>query len=250
MYNFGQKLAQKLQQKPVSAKVAETLVETCFYQHLGLNRCWQKLANTDTHSPSAAHWKTCGQSINWFICMAAKSWIARLTIRHNRTFFTNSYGWDVISGNLSKLAFFEGLGHFEHKFQTEDGNGWCQKTKSDYPFVWYQNICSALFAFVIKHTCERQTDRKNYHSKGHASIATSHSNKLTILINWIIQFILHIRCVPKKFPPLESLYLCQILTDFQNFRTTGKHMKFATKPIWRYPSYLRYVGTLAWEIKN
>ena len=37
----GQKLAQKLRQKPVSAKVAET----CFCQD-GLNRCWQKLANT------------------------------------------------------------------------------------------------------------------------------------------------------------------------------------------------------------
>ena len=26
------------------------------------------------------------------------------------------------------------------------------------PFVWYQNICSALFGFVIKHACDRQTD--------------------------------------------------------------------------------------------
>jgi len=36
-------------QKPVSAKVAETLVETCFCQdglNIGLTRCWQKLANT------------------------------------------------------------------------------------------------------------------------------------------------------------------------------------------------------------
>ena len=38
-----------------------------------------------------------------------------------------------MSGNLSKSAFFEGVGHFEHKFQTE-GEGmsptnhcWCQK---------------------------------------------------------------------------------------------------------------------------
>ena len=40
----GQKLAQKLWQKRISAKVAETLVETCFCQD-GLN-LWQKLANT------------------------------------------------------------------------------------------------------------------------------------------------------------------------------------------------------------
>ena len=34
----------------------------------------------------------------------------------------------------------------------------------------------------------------------------------------------------KKFPPLNSLQLCQILTDFQNFCTAGKRMIFATKP--------------------
>ena len=34
----------------------------------------------------------------------------RLPIRHDWTFFAISYGWDVISGNLSKSAFFEGDG--------------------------------------------------------------------------------------------------------------------------------------------
>jgi len=34
----------------------------------------------------------------------------RLPIRHDWTFFAVFYGWDVISGNLSKLAFFEGGG--------------------------------------------------------------------------------------------------------------------------------------------
>ena len=32
----------------------------------------------------------------------------------------------------------------------------------------------------------------------------------------------------KKFPPLNSV---QILTNFQNFCTAGKRMKFATKPM-------------------
>ena len=41
-------------------------------------------------------------------------------------------------------------------------------------------------------------------------------------------------CLKKKVPPLNSLQLCQILTDFQNFCTAGKHMKFATKPMWQY----------------
>ena len=34
----------------------------------------------------------------------------------------------------------------------------------------------------------------------------------------------------KKFPPLDSLQLCQILTDFQNFCTAEKRMKFSTNP--------------------
>ena len=42
--NSGRNLFLPKWQKPVSAKVAETLVETCFCQD-GLNQCWQKLAN-------------------------------------------------------------------------------------------------------------------------------------------------------------------------------------------------------------
>jgi len=30
---------------------------------------------------------------------------------------------------------------------------------SDCPFVWYQNIRSALFGFVTSHACDRQTAR-------------------------------------------------------------------------------------------
>ena len=38
----------------------------------------------------------------------------------------------------------------------------------------------------------------------------------------------HVHCVSKKFPPLNSLLLCQSLIDFQNVCTAGKHMTFAT----------------------
>ena len=40
----------------------------------------------------------------------ARNWKARgrLPIRHNWTFFAISYGWDIISRNRSKSAFFEG----------------------------------------------------------------------------------------------------------------------------------------------
>jgi len=42
--------------------------------------------------------------------------------------------------------------------------------------VWYQNISSALFGFVTKHACVRQTDRQNYDTQDRASIAASHGN--------------------------------------------------------------------------
>ena len=41
-----------------------------------------------------------------------------------------------------------------------------------------------------------------------------------------------------------------MLTDFQNFYTAGKRMKFATKPIRQCPPHLMHVATLPWEIKK
>jgi len=57
-------------------------------------------------------------------------------------------------------------------------------------------------------------------------------------------------CLKKKFPPLYSLQLCQIFTDFHTFCVGGQRMKFATKPIQHYPPHLKRVATLPWEIKN
>ena len=49
-----------------------------------------------------------------------------------------------------------------------------------------------------------------------------------------------VQCVSKKFPPFNSLQLCQILTEFlQNFCSAEKRMKFATKPISQYQSHLK-----------
>jgi len=48
----------------------------------------------NVRTPSIAHWET----------------RCRLPIGHNWTFYVISYGWDVISWNLSKSAFFEGVG--------------------------------------------------------------------------------------------------------------------------------------------
>ena len=56
----------------------------------------------------------------------------------------------------------------------------------------------------------------------------------------------------KRFPPLNSLQLCQVVTDFQNVCTveTWKRTKFAANPIQHYPPHLRHVATLTWEIKH
>ena len=50
---------------------------------------------SNVRTPSVAHWKL--------------SWL-HIRFRHNWSLFTISYGWDVISGNLSKSASFEGGG--------------------------------------------------------------------------------------------------------------------------------------------
>ena len=96
-------------------------------------------------TPSIARWKARG----------------RLPIRHNWTLFAIAYGWDVVSG---KSAFFEG--YVSLWKQISNGRGRRPPTtvgvrKLDWlPFVWYQNIRSALFGFVTKHACDRQTDRR------------------------------------------------------------------------------------------
>ena len=56
------------------------------------------------------------------------------------------------------------MGHFERKFQMEGGVAYqpllVSENYSDCPFLWYQNIRSALFRFVTKHACDGQTDRR------------------------------------------------------------------------------------------
>ena len=105
----------------------------------------------NARTPSMACWKARG----------------RLYIRHNWTFFATSYGWDVVSGNLSKSPFFEGVGHFRRIFDREGGfvhqpllvsENW-----SDCRFVWYQKIRSPSFGFVAyTRVTDGQTDRHTY----------------------------------------------------------------------------------------
>ena len=48
-------------------------------------------------------------------CAYASGWFLFVII----DFFAISYGWEVISGDLSKSSFFKAVGHFEAKFLVE-----------------------------------------------------------------------------------------------------------------------------------
>ena len=92
-----------------------------------------------------------------------------------------------------EVGVFRRVDHFERKFQTE----WdithqsllVLENYSDCPFVLYQNIQGALFGFVTKHACDRQTDhgrtnKQNYDSQDRTSIAASRGKKLLNMRNW------------------------------------------------------------------
>ena len=89
----------------------------------------------------------------------------RLYIRHNWTFSYLIRLRRYEQKSVEVSVFRRGVGHFGRKFQTEGGvthqpllvSEW----QSDCPFVWCQNIRSALCGFVTKHACDRQTDRQN-----------------------------------------------------------------------------------------
>ena len=54
----------------------------------------------------------------------------------------------------------------------------------------------------------------------------------------------------KKVPTFELSATLSNLNRFSNFCTAGKRIKFATNIVRHYPSHLRHVATLPWEIKN
>ena len=77
---------------------------------------------SNVRTPSIARWKA--------------RWKARgrLSIYHNWTLFAISYRWYVISGNLSKSAFFEEgwvtlSANFRQKGASPTNHCWCQKTR-------------------------------------------------------------------------------------------------------------------------
>ena len=99
-------------------------------------------------------------------------------MRHNWTLFAISYGWDVISGNRSKSAFFEGVGHFERKFQTEGASPInhlrCQNSRMI--ALSYGIKTSAVYCLIMSQNMrvtDGQTDRQDCNSQDRANIAAS-----------------------------------------------------------------------------
>ena len=97
--------------------------------------------------PSMAHWKARG----------------RLYIRCNWTFFAISYGWDVMSGNRSKSAFFwRGWvtlrADFRGKGASPTNHCWCQKIRVIVVSCGIK-ICAVRCSFFTIHASDRRTDR-------------------------------------------------------------------------------------------
>ena len=108
----------------------------------------------NVHTPSMARWKARG----------------RLYVRRNWTFFAISYGWDVMSGNRSRSAFFEGGVILNPDFR---GKGASPTNHS-----WYQSsrviaLSCGIKISAVRHlvlsqstrVTDRRTDRQNYDSQ-------------------------------------------------------------------------------------
>ena len=100
-------------------------------------------------------------------------------------FFAISYGWDVMSGNRSKLAFFEGGGSIWA--QISEGRGHRPPTTVGVsklqwlPFRVYENICSPSFSFVTIHASDRRTDGRTEFRQQYRALhyMQSHGKKYT-----------------------------------------------------------------------
>ena len=122
-------------------------------------------------------------------CIACWRARGRLYVRRNWTFFAITYGWDVISGNLWKSAFFEGGGSLWA--QISDKRGRCPPTivgvrKLEWlPFHVVSKYLQYIVWFCQKARVwqtDRQADGQNYDSQDRASIAASRGkNRLTFV---------------------------------------------------------------------
>ena len=125
---------------------------------------------SNVRTPSMARWKARG----------------RLYIRRDWTFFAISYGWDVMSGNRSKSAFFEGGGSLWA--QISEGRGQCPPTTVGVRVAeWLPlRVVSKYLQcrFVTIHACDRRTDGRtngqNYDSQDRPRICSRGKNELIL----------------------------------------------------------------------
>ena len=86
--------------------------------------------------------------------------------------------------------FSKWVGHFERRFQREGGVAHqpllVPEQQSDCPFVWYQNIHSALFSFVTIHASDGWTGGQNGDSNTVRCITCSRTVKTINSINLVL----------------------------------------------------------------
>ena len=150
-------------------------------------RSWQRLRRSAvdlySNSEKIALWATFRALRGNIRTPSMARWKARsrLYVRRKWTFFAISYGWDVMSGNRWKSAFFEGVGSLWT--QISEWRGRRRPTSLGirvaewFPFRAVWNICSASFSFVTMHACDRRTDGQNYDSQDRPRIC-SRGNKI------------------------------------------------------------------------
>ena len=123
----GQLSWQHLRQSDLYSKAKKSLFEPPFRALRG-----------NVRTPSMARWKVRG----------------RLYIRRNWTFFVISYGWDVMSGNRSKSAFFEGGG----SLWTQISEGRERRRPSNRVIALSCGIKISVVRHLVLSQCTRVTD--------------------------------------------------------------------------------------------
>jgi len=79
--------------------------------------------------------------------------------------FSLSFTVETLQAEMGRrLRFSKGVGHFEHRFQSEGASPTnhccCENSRVICHFMWYQNIHCASFSFLTIHACDRQTLRQ------------------------------------------------------------------------------------------
>ena len=104
-------------------------------------------------------------------------------------------------------------------------------------FVRYQYICSALFGFVTKHVCDKQTDRQNYDSQERASIRYCAIAAGVVIICGPFYAVVHYinslyrpRTLSTKYRPNTGTYVAKLFIVIQNY-VNAQHGETAQRSV-------------------